>query len=60
MSQKHIAALYVSPDIFFVNRRVQLVILVVQHKVPTIYFTREFPEIGGLMSYGPSQTDLSP
>ena len=25
--------------------------------MPAIYFLREFADIGGLMSYGPSQTD---
>jgi putative ABC transport system substrate-binding protein len=40
-----------------VNRRVQLVTLAARHAVPAIYATREFTEIGGLMSYGASPTD---
>jgi putative tryptophan/tyrosine transport system substrate-binding protein len=45
-------ALLVSTDALFVTRRVQLVTLAVRHAVPTIYFRREFTEVGGLMSYG--------
>jgi putative ABC transport system substrate-binding protein len=41
----------------FANRRVQLVTLAARHVVPTIYFVREFTEIGGLMSYGANLTD---
>jgi putative tryptophan/tyrosine transport system substrate-binding protein len=45
-------ALLVSTDALFVTRRVQLVTLAGRHAVPTIYFRREFTEVGGLMSYG--------
>jgi hypothetical protein len=39
---------------FFPSRRVQLVQLTAHHSIPAIYTTREYPEIGGLMSYGAS------
>jgi putative ABC transport system substrate-binding protein len=41
----------------FSSRRVQLVHLATLHKVPATYTLRQFPEIGGLMSYGTSVTD---
>jgi putative ABC transport system substrate-binding protein len=41
----------------FNQRRLQLVTLATRHAVPAIYATREFPEIGGLMSYGANQSD---
>jgi putative tryptophan/tyrosine transport system substrate-binding protein len=50
-------AVLVAPHGLFVNRRVQLVTLAARHAVPAIYATREFTEIGGLMSYGASPTD---
>jgi putative tryptophan/tyrosine transport system substrate-binding protein len=39
------------------TRRVQLATLATRHMVPAIYPWREFAEVGGLMSYGPSQAD---
>ena len=56
--QKRIDALLVSPDPLFSNRRGQLVTLATYHRIPAIYFSREFAEVGGLMSYGTSQTDI--
>src|SRR5262249_54383867 len=41
------------PDAVFISRRAQIVTLAARHAVPAIYFTRDFAEIGGLMSYGP-------
>jgi putative ABC transport system substrate-binding protein len=57
--QKRADALLVGPSTLFGNRRVQLVTLAAHHRVPTIYPTRVFVESGGLMSYGPGNTDQS-
>jgi putative tryptophan/tyrosine transport system substrate-binding protein len=52
--QKPGGALLVGPDAFFTSRRAQIVTLAARHAVPAIYFTRDFTESGGLMSYGPN------
>jgi putative ABC transport system substrate-binding protein len=50
-------ALFVAPGPFFLSRRIQLVHLASRHAVPATYELREFTEVGGLMSYGPSVAD---
>jgi putative ABC transport system substrate-binding protein len=50
-------ALFVDGDPFFNARRVQVVHLATLHKLPASYQSREFPEFGGLMSYGSNLTD---
>jgi ABC-type uncharacterized transport system substrate-binding protein len=50
-------ALFVAPDPFFTVRRSQLVNLASHHSMPATYPSRQYPEIGGLMSYGASLTD---
>jgi putative tryptophan/tyrosine transport system substrate-binding protein len=49
--------LVVGADLFFFSRRVQLVTLTTRHAIPTVFTVREFPEAGGLMSYGTSLTE---
>ena len=51
------AALLVGTDPFFNSRRGQIVELVALLAIPAIYEWREFADIGGLMSYGPSLAD---
>ena len=57
LAQKPIDALVVGPSPLFDSRHVQLVTLAAYHRVPAIYFLREFAEVGGLMSYGTIITD---
>ena len=58
MVREHATALLVSGDGFFNSRRVQLVMLAVRHGIPAIYAVRDYPEAGGLMSYGTSFPDI--
>jgi putative tryptophan/tyrosine transport system substrate-binding protein len=57
LAQQGIRALLVSADSLFNSRRDQLVALTEQHGVSALYFSREFPIAGGLISYGPSIQD---
>jgi putative tryptophan/tyrosine transport system substrate-binding protein len=49
--------LVVCPDVFFLSQRGQIAGLAIRHTMPVIYYLREFPAAGGLMSYGPSVTN---
>jgi putative tryptophan/tyrosine transport system substrate-binding protein len=49
--------LLVAGDGFFTSRRVQLAALAIRHALPAAYSQRDFPDVGGLMSYGTSITD---
>jgi ABC-type uncharacterized transport system substrate-binding protein len=57
MVQGGASALVVTGGPLFLNHRRQLVALAARYALPAIYVTRQYPEAGGLMSYGPSQTD---
>jgi putative ABC transport system substrate-binding protein len=52
MVQKRAPAFLIHADELLFSRRVQLVTLATRHAVPAIYTSREYTEIGGLMSYG--------
>jgi putative ABC transport system substrate-binding protein len=56
-AQKRVEALLIHSTAFYATRRVQIVTLATRHVIPTISWTREYPEIGGLMSYGPDPSD---
>ena len=51
-------ALYVVGDALVITHRVRINTLALAARMPTIFFLREYVEAGGLMSYGPSFTDL--
>jgi putative ABC transport system substrate-binding protein len=56
--QKRADGLLVTPDELFGSRRVQLATLAARRGVPALYSFRDVPEVGGLMSYGPSNAEL--
>jgi putative tryptophan/tyrosine transport system substrate-binding protein len=58
LARERCDALFVDSIPFFHSRRVQLVNLASRLAVPATYFDRAFAEIGGLMSYGASITDV--
>jgi putative ABC transport system substrate-binding protein len=49
--------LFVGLDAYLNNRRAQLVTLTARHALPAVFSNRDFPEIGGLMSYGTNIAD---
>jgi putative ABC transport system substrate-binding protein len=57
MVQAGAGALLVLGGPVFLSHRRQLVALAARHALPASYVVRDYPEAGGLMSYGPSQTD---
>jgi putative ABC transport system substrate-binding protein len=59
MAQHGVGALIVMPDPFFFSRRERVVELAARHKIPTIYPSKVFADLGGLISYGSSVLDLN-
>jgi putative ABC transport system substrate-binding protein len=57
MGQERPDALFVGAAAFLNSRRVQLAQLAAFHRLPAVDSFREAPEVGGLMSYGPSILD---
>jgi putative tryptophan/tyrosine transport system substrate-binding protein len=50
-------ALFIGGDPYFTIRRVQLANLAARYAMPASFVARDFPEAGGLMSYGTNITD---
>jgi len=57
LTQAGAGGLVICPDPFSFSRRSQIAALALRHAMPTIFFTREFPAAGGLMSYGVNVAD---
>ena len=51
-------ALYVVGDALVITHRIRINTLALAVRLPTIYYFREYVEVGGLMSYGPNIPDL--
>ena len=51
-------ALLVGADPFFFSQRAEFATLAKRHALPAIYNAREYPEVGGMMSYGTSLTEV--
>jgi len=50
-------ALFVAGDALFTTRRVQFATLTARHAIPAAFSAREYPQAGGLMSYGSNLVD---
>jgi ABC-type uncharacterized transport system substrate-binding protein len=57
LAREQSCGLFVSNDPFFTTRRVQVAILAAHRSIPASYGTREFTEVGGLISYGANIPD---
>ena len=58
MAKERVGALLVVQDPAFIPHRARLVDLAATNRLPSIFTQREDAEAGGLMSYGPSLSDL--
>ena len=58
MAKEHASALLVVADTIYINNRKRLVDLAAASRLPVAYGYKEHVEAGGLISYGPSLSDL--
>ena len=58
VTERRFGALLVQNDLFFVERSQQVITLAARHGVPAAFEGRNTVEAGGLMSYGPSRTEV--
>ena len=57
MAARHVGAFLIGPDSFIFGRYAQIAALALRHAMPAMYQWREFAEAGGLISYGPNETE---
>jgi putative ABC transport system substrate-binding protein len=58
VAEAHVGGLLVANDSFFLSERERLIVLAARYALPAVYEFPDFPAAGGLMSYGPSLSDL--
>ena len=51
------SGLVVIPDAFTVSHRIEITSLAAHYRVPAVYWSRSFAELGGLITYGPYIVD---
>jgi putative ABC transport system substrate-binding protein len=56
--RRRIGALLVLPDAMFWGYRARIVDLASRSRLPAMYWSRDYSEVGGLLSYAPSLADL--
>jgi putative ABC transport system substrate-binding protein len=56
-AEKRVMGLLVADDPFFQGQRLRIVGMAGRRGLPAIYFSRDFVDAGGLMSYGPNLVD---
>jgi putative ABC transport system substrate-binding protein len=54
---QQVGALIIESAVFFNRNRNRLIMLCAQHRLPAIFNNRDFPDNGGLMSYGADTAD---
>ncbi len=57
MTRERAEGVVIAIDGFMLQQRAQLAALALKHRLPSIYPTPNYPEAGGLMSYGADITD---
>ena len=57
LAQMQVGGLVITSDVFFLSQAAQLAALAARHAVPAVFGLRDFPEAGGLMSYGSDLAD---
>lgn len=58
MQREHAQALVVQTSPFAFDHRDRIVELAAQHRLPAMFYSRGYVDVGGLMSYGPSLLDI--
>ena len=58
MTRARAGALTVLASNMLLNERSRLVSLAAKHRLPAVYTSREFVDVGGLLSYGPSFAEM--